>query len=94
MIVRERNQPGRTAVARRQMAMSILATAFMTACGGGQSPTQSAASAIPPASSAASSAVDPASSASQPSLPGGRLVYIALNEGNPRVVDRNSIVSS
>ena len=81
MIVRERNQPGRVAMARRQMAMSILATAFLTACGGGQSPTNSAAPATTPGSSAAvPTATAPETSASQPSLPGGRLVYIALNE--------------
>ena len=78
----------------RRLTISILAAALATtACGGGQSPTQSAASATPPASSAAPSATatsapsvtattgaNPSPSTSPPPLPGRRIVYIALTE--------------
>ena len=66
------------------MAISILATAFLTACGGGPSPTPSATPSATPVSNTRvvgrPTATDPEASASQPPLPGGRLVYIALNE--------------
>jgi len=61
MIVRQRNQPGRTAVSR--LAISILATAFLMACGGGQPPTQSAVSATTPGPTAATSGIGPSPSA-------------------------------
>ncbi len=93
MIVRERNQPGRTSVARQQMAMSILAIAFLTACGGGKSPTQSAAttatqrpSAVPTATATPGRRPQrrreptPSPNISPLPLPGGRIVYIALDQ--------------
>lgn len=81
MIIRERNHPGRTAASRRRLTISILAAALATtACGGGHAPTQSAAPATTPGSSAVATTA-PEPSASQPPLPGGRLVYIALKEG-------------
>ena len=80
MIVRARLQPDRTAVSRRRLAMSILAAAFVaTACSGqGATPSSPTAATGPPAAPTTGAA--PSSSISPPSLPGGRLVYIALIE--------------
>ena len=81
MIVRERNHRGRRTVSRRRLPISILAAALLTtACGGELVSTPGAASTTPPGSSAAPSATVHSPSVSPLTLPGGRLVYNALNE--------------
>ena len=81
MFARARNQPDRPALLRQRLAISMLAAAFVTTACGGQgtaSSTESAPSSGPP--SALPTAAPPSPTTSTAAVPGGRLVYIALNE--------------
>ena len=82
-MVRAQSQPDRTAVSRGRFAISILVAALLTtACGGGQTATPSSTEAATSGPSVApTTEAVPSSSISPLPLPGGRLVYIALIEG-------------
>ena len=101
MIVRARNQPGSTPGSRRRLAISILAAALVTTACGGPGPASSSGSVgasrpatVPP------SAAHTSPTAFAATLPGGRLVYIALVEDevaslvtiNPDGTDMTSLI--
>jgi Tol biopolymer transport system component len=84
--------------ARRLVTLILAAALVVTACGGGQAATPSVASA---ATSAPSAAADPSPSISQPTLPGGRLVYAqfigdvgSLFTSNPEGADMTPLLPS
>ena len=80
-MIRSIDLVARARIAWRRLAISMAAAAFVTTACSGQAATQSAAAAATSGPSLApTTGAAPSSSISPPPLPGGRLVYIALNE--------------
>jgi Tol biopolymer transport system component len=80
-MIRSIDLVARARIVWRRLAISMAAAAFVTTACSGQAATQSAAAAATSGPSVApTTGAAPSSSISAPPQPGGRLVYIALNE--------------
>ncbi len=81
MLFRARHQPNRSVERGQRMAILILVVVIVgTACSGEGATPSTAASVTSATSGAQATGTAPASSITPLPLPGGRLVYIALNE--------------